>query len=278
MTKVSPLVEISPIFLGTAGWAQKVTKEEAYRILEIFYGNGFRWIDTATNYPIDREPINYGKTISWLSDFYADFPGLKVFVKAGSATNQGDSTQLLNASYFALIFDILGSRLGDGLGGLGIHWDNGIVNSDRTALIDLFSEINSGGFAIGMSGITNPELYTASPIATQLPWIIQTNLSPASSKQTVLELDQIKSSFPKAKVYGYNLLGGIKSKGIPESGDRLESIDILLSDSVNSIGSDTLERVIRRCLDLNLKGFVIGPTNSIQCLDWCTKLNRFDID
>ena len=278
MTKVSPLVGISPVFLGTAGWAQKVTKEEAYRILEIFYGNGFRWIDTATNYPIDREPINYGKTISWLSDFYADFPGLKVFVKAGSATNQGDSTQLLNASYFALIFDILGSRLGDGLGGLGIHWDNGIVNSDRTALIDLFSEINSGGFAIGMSGITNPELYTASPIATQLPWIIQTNLSPASSKQTVLELDQIKSSFPKAKVYGYNLLGGIKSKGIPESGDRLESIDILLSDSVNSIGSDTLERVIRRCLDLNLKGFVIGPTNSIQCLDWCTKLNRFDID
>lgn len=278
MTKVSPLVEISPVFLGTAGWAQKVPKTEAYRILETFYENGFRWVDTATNYPMDWEPKNYGKTISWLSDFYTDFPGLKVFVKAGSATNQGDSTQLISASYFALIFDILGSRLGDGLGGLGIHWDKGTENSDRIALIEFFSEINSGGFAIGMSGIAIPELYTASPIATKLPWIIQTNLSPARSKQTVLELDQIKSSFPKAKVYGYNLLGGITSKGMPELGDRLANLDILLNDSVSAIKSNTLERVISRCLDFNLKGFVIGPANNIQCLEWCTNLNRFDFD
>lgn len=278
MTKVSPLVEISPIFLGTAGWAQKVTKEEAYRILETFYRNGFRWIDTATNYPMDREPKNYGKTISWLSDFYSDFPDLKVFVKAGSATNLGDSTQLINASYFALIFDILGNRLGDSLGGIGIHWDNEIENSDHNALIDFFSELNSRGFVIGMSGIANHELYTASPIATKLPWIIQTNLSPVRSKQTLIELDQLKSSFPKAKIYGYNLLGGITSKGILELGDRLASLDILLSDSDNAMESDTLERVIKRCLDFNLNGFVIGPTNNTQCLEWCTKLSRFDFD
>ena len=94
-------------------------------------------------------------------------------MKAGSATNLGDSTQLINASYFALIFDILGNRLGDSLGGVGIHWDNEIENSDHNALIDFFSELNSRGFVIGMSGIANHELYTASPIATKLPWIIQ---------------------------------------------------------------------------------------------------------
>ena len=148
MTKTSHPTPVSSVFLGTAGWGQKVSKAEAYQILQTFYGNGFRWIDTATNYPIDRNPENYGKTIEWLSDFHSDFPELKVFVKTGSATNLGDPTQLINASYFALAFDILVSQLGGCLGGLGIHWDKGTAVSKRIAVIDFFSNINNRGFAI----------------------------------------------------------------------------------------------------------------------------------
>jgi hypothetical protein len=278
MTEVSPQVDVSPVFLGTAGWAHKVTKIEAYKILKTFYENGFRWIDTATNYPIDREPKNYGKTISWISDFYADFPDLKVYVKVGSATNQGDSTQLINASYFSLIFDILRHRLGDCMSGLGIHWDNQTEDSDRTSLIDFFSEISLAGFAIGMSGITKPELYAANGIAANLPWIIQTNLSPARSSQIATEIDQLKMNFPEAKVYGYNLMGGIAFKGVPDLGNRLESLDGLLNDTVSESRCGTMKRIIGRCLDFNLGGVVIGPANYIQCMEWCTNLSRFPIE
>lgn len=278
MTEVSPLVDVSPVILGTAGWAYKVTKLEAYRILETFYENGFRWIDTATNYPIDHEPKNYGKTIRWIADFYADFPDLKVYVKVGSATNQDDSTQLINASYFALILDILKNRLGDCMSGLGIHWDNQTEDSDQTSLIDFFSEISLAGFAIGMSGIKKPELYAANGIAASLPWIIQTNFSPARFNQIATEINQLKMNFPEAKVYGYNLMGGISSKGLPDSSNRLESLDGFLNDTFSETKSGTMKRIIDRCLDFNLGGVVIGPSNNIQCLDWCTNLRRFPIE
>lgn len=278
MTKISPFAEVSSVFLGTAGWGRKVGKTEAYRILETYYENGFRWIDTATNYPIDRNPKNYGNTIAWLSEFFPDFPDLKVFVKAGSATNQGDSMQLINVSYIALIFDILTSQLGGCLRGLGIHWDSGNDISDRIALIDFFLQIHHDGHAVGLSGVAIPELYTKSSIATELPWIIQTNFSPVRTKQADIEVAQIRKNFPAAKIYGYNLLGGLASKGLPEAGNRLVNLDRLMNSGARAVKNDILEQVIVRCLSSNVTGLVIGPANSIQCLDWCTNLDRFDFE
>lgn len=278
MTEAPSRAVASSVFLGTAGWGQKVTKTEAYRILETFYGSGFRWVDTATNYPIDQNPENYGKTIEWLSDFYPDFPELRVFVKAGSATNQGEPTQLINASYFALVFDVLVGQLEGCFGGLGIHWDNGIGVTDRMAVIDFFSNINNCGLAIGLSGISKPEIYTVSSIAMSLPWIFQANLSPVRSEQAIHELDQIRSNFPKAKVYGYNLLGGIAAKGLLKDGDRFASLNKSINGAMIANRGDILEQIITKCLSLNVDGLVIGPTSIVQCLDWCATLDRFHLD
>lgn len=276
MIEIYPAIESSSVFLGTAGWGRKVAKAEAYRILEIYYENEFRWIDTATNYPIDGNPENFGRTIAWLSEFYSDFPELKVFVKAGSATNQGSPIQLVNASYFATVFDILTSQLGGSLGGLGIHWDNCNDISDRMAIIDFFSKIHHEGQVVGLSGISIPEIYTKSSIATKLPWIIQTNYSPVQSKLADIEVAQIIRNFPNAKVYGYNLLGGIASKGLSDQGNRLISLDRLLNGTASEMKSNVLAQIISRCLSSNVTGLVIGPSNPMQCLDWCTNLSRFN--
>lgn len=278
MTKVSPFVEVDSVFLGTAGWGSKVVKAEAYRILETYYENGFRWIDTATNYPIDGNPENYGRTIEWLSDFYSDFPDLKVFVKAGSATNQGDSVQLVNASYFAIIFDILSGELKGCLSGLGVHWDDCNDLSDRIALVDFFLKIHNDGYAVGLSGIATPELYTVSSIALDLPWIIQTNFSPVQSKQAAIDIVQIRENFPKAKIYGYNLLGGLASKGMPETGNRIVNLDKLMNSTASEMKSDMLEKIIRRCFSSEVNGLIIGPSDSTQCMDWCTILSRFHFE
>jgi hypothetical protein len=164
------------------------------------------------------------------------------------------------------------------MSGLGIHWDNQTEDSDRTPLIDFFSEISLAGFAIGMSGIAKPELYAKNGVAAKLPWIIQTNLSPARSSQIASEIDQLKKNFPEAKVYGYNLMGGINSKGMPDLGNRLKSLDSLLKDTVSTTRNGTLKRIIDRCLDFNLFGVVIGPANNSQCMEWCANLNRFSIE
>lgn len=277
MTKESSRDQISSVFLGTAGWGQKIAKTEAYRILETFYGHGFRWVDTATNYPIDRNPENYGETIEWLSDFCSDFSELKIFVKAGSATNKGESRHLINASYFALVLDLLFGRLGDCLGGLGIHWDNGVGDTDRVEIIDLFSNINDRGLAIGLSGISNPEIYSNNPIARGLPWIYQINMSPIRFEQISQELDTIRSNFPKSRVYGYNLLGGIAAKGLRDDGDRSSVLNKLINGPTSANKDDLLGQIVSKCLSLAVDGLVIGPASAVQCLEWCVTLDRFHL-
>jgi len=266
------------VFLGTAGWGQKVTKKEAFRILETYYNYGFRWIDTATNYPIDGNPENYGKTLDWLSDFYSDFPELKVFVKVGSATNNGGSAQLINPSYFALIFDMLCGKLKGGLGGIGVHWDNNDDDSERVALIDYFLKIFLEGYSVGLSGIAVPKLYYEYPAAKELPWIFQTNFSPTRSKQVTNELSHNKKYFPNANFYGYNLLGGISHKGLSNNENRIKIFEQLFSGTAHATKFGILEQIINNCISSNLQGIIIGPSNSAQCLEWSTVLSRLNFE
>ena len=54
-------------------YAKKVTKKEAFRILETYYNYGFRWIDTATNYPIDGNPENQQQIGAELQSVFRDY-------------------------------------------------------------------------------------------------------------------------------------------------------------------------------------------------------------
>lgn len=277
MSELSLTAPVSSLFLGTSSWGLKVKKSEAYRIVESFYDNNFRWVDTSTNYPIDGNPENYGQTIAWLSEFRNDFPELKIFVKVGSANNLGESTQLVNASYFALIFDVMLAKLSSSLGGLGIHWDYDKSHSDRTQIVKQFLNLHERGFAVGLSGIEKPEIYSATEIGMNLPWILQKNVSPIKIAGVPEEIVSSRILFPKARIFGYNLLGGIKAVGIPNEKERLSFLGEIIQGSPSPKNEDSLGYLISYVNSLKLDGIIVGPTTEAQCKYWCTFIDRINL-
>lgn len=256
------------IFLGTAGWGDKVEKSAALELLSTFYQHGYRWIDTATNYPINRNPKDYGLAIGWLSEFQSDFPDLKIFVKAGSRTNLGEPESFINASYFDLLFEMLIGQLGDGLAGLGVHWDNNSSGDDRSMLLDFFAQIHHRGYQIGLSGIAHKESYSRNSISPSLPWIYQLNLSPARGAEIESEIAEIRKHFPKARICGYNTLGGISARGLVTSPNRMSALSASVGEFEGKNENDILNRVIRRALENGVDALIIGPTHASQVSQW----------
>jgi hypothetical protein len=263
--------------LGTSSWGTKVNKTEAYRILELFYSYNFRWIDTSTNYPINKIPENYGQTVDWLADFCNDFPELKIFVKVGSANNLGNSEQLLNSSYLALIFDVLFSKFSVCLGGMGIHWDHDNKKSDREEIINQFLNLQGQGLEVGLSGLRQTRNYCVNEVGYRLPWLLQLNISPVKATQVEKDIELHKNAFPKARIYGYNFLGGIKSAGIPTGVERLNFLSSLVPTSSISKSDSPMDLLMNYFTSLNIDGMIIGPTTKAQCQHWCTTTERFGL-
>jgi len=256
------------ILLGTAGWGDKVEKSAALELLSTFYQHGYRWIDTATNYPINRNPKEYGLAIGWLSEFQSDFPDLKIFVKAGSRTNLGEPESFINASYFDLVFEMLIGQLGDGLAGLGVHWDNNSSNDDRSMLLDFFARIHHRGYQIGLSGIASKESYSSNSIGPSLPWIYQLNLSPARGVEIESEIADVRKHFPDARICGYNTLGGISAKDLATSPNRMKALSTSVGELEGKNENEILNRIIRRALEKEVDALIIGPTNASQFSQW----------
>lgn len=267
----------SSILLGTSSWGIKVNKDEAYRILELFYSHNFRWVDTSTNYPIDKIPENYGQTIDWLADFCNDFPELKIFVKVGSANNLGDSEQLLHTSYLALIFDVLLSKFASCLGGMGIHWDNESQTTDREEVVNYFFNLQKQGFEVGLSGLQNTHNYRVSEVGYKLPWLSQLNISPVKAMQVEKDIASHRISFPKAKIYGYNLLGGIKLQGIPIGAGRLNFLSGFVPVSSITKSCSEMDLLMNYFTSLRIDGLIIGPTTKAQCQNWCSITDRLGL-
>lgn len=268
MNEMRTSFEKDSIFLGTAGWGDKVVKSAAFELLSTYYQHGYRWIDTATNYPINRNPKDYGLAIGWLSDFQSDFPDLKIFVKAGSRTNLGEPGSFINASYFDLLFEMLIGQLGDGFAGLGVHWDDNSSGDDRSMLLDFFAQIHQRGYQIGLSGIAGKESYSGDSIGRSLPWIYQLNLSPVRGVEIESEFAEIRKHFPKARICGYNTLGGISARDLVNSPNRMMALSASVGEFEGKNENEILNRVIRRALEKEVDTLIIGPTNASQFSQW----------
>jgi hypothetical protein len=260
--------------LGTASWGQKISKNNAHRILALFYENGYRCVDTATNYPIDKNPENFGMTLNWLTEFRTDFPELKIYVKAGAATNFGDSDTLLNSSYLDLLFHKLSSELGVNLAGIGIHWDNLGQGEARSEVIEFLTNLSRQGLLIGLSGVQSLENYAATNESRTLPWNFQINLSPLIEPTGINQKLRIRDLFPNAKIYGYNLLGGSKSTDKWLASERKAKLsghfDIAASGTMISL----LEAIISRSSTQKIDGILIGPTTIEQTQQWCSAIEK----
>jgi len=81
------------LILGTALWGWGITRPEAFKILERHFENDEIIVDTATNYPINKNPKDFGLAIRWLSEWTSAHPNeqFSLIAKIGSTNNMGET-------------------------------------------------------------------------------------------------------------------------------------------------------------------------------------------
>lgn len=193
--------------LGTAMWGWTVPAATAHGLLDDFYAAGGRWIDAATNYPINRRPEDWRRAEQILEDWIGrrGVADLKIIMKVGSQDNLRSPDHNLSPGFLQLSLDNYRSRFGANLACLMIHWDN---RSDAAAIgesLSVMKRVRQYGIRPGLSGIRHPEVYAAHDPGEQ-DWLIE-------CKHNLLQSDYTRYAplhhWGRVLAYGLNA-GGLK--------------------------------------------------------------------
>ncbi len=150
------------LLLGTAQWGWNVSRVSAFQLLEAWIEAGYREIDAATNYPINKNPADFRAAEKILAEYIAahGLRDLRVTMKVGSLDNLRSPEANLSPSFLLMMAEEYRRLLGDNLHGLMVHWDN---RDDETAIRSTLSALSIAqsefGLRPGLSGIAHPELY-----------------------------------------------------------------------------------------------------------------------
>ena len=201
--------QVNPsLILGTAMWGWITPKETSFKLLDYFYEQGFRAIDGATNYPINKSPQDFRRAEQILQEWIKinDIEDLKVMMKVGSLNNLRSPEQNLSPSFLLMCLDEYQSLFGENLDTFMIHWDNRENEKEIQSTLKALGKAQEKGFKIGLSGIRYPEIYS------QLNKKLQFNFS-IQIKHNLLHSDydryQAFHGQTRFITYGINA-GGIK--------------------------------------------------------------------
>lgn len=269
------------LVLGTALWGWGIDRREAYQLLEHFLQSGGNIVDTATNYPINKQKEDFGLAVSWMADWVQQHgdTNLALIVKIGSRDNMGSPDVNLTPANIERAANTLKSQFGNALSCISIHWDNRAdEDHQRVAIaqtVDAMSKLEQAGFSIGLSGIKYPELYFKADPTLAEKWIIQVK----ENFMTRAAREAYQTWFPKAKYLAYGInLGGLKIEA-PKTNSSIDlrqiNIPPLLTERLGHF-LDSDHRFEPRPMTLNelalassyvnpaLSGVVIGPRNLEQ--------------
>lgn len=194
--------------LGTAMWGWTVPEKTCFQLLDRFYESGFRQIDTATNYPINKRPEDFRKAESILLKWIKahKIKDLKVIVKIGSINNMRSPEHNLSKSFILMNLDEYRFKFDPNLAMLMIHWDNRHNIGEIRQTLEGFENIRVHNLQTGLSGIRHPKLYAQLNEVFQFDFYIQI-------KHNLLQSDYHKYQVFHGKrrfiTYGINA-GGIK--------------------------------------------------------------------
>ncbi len=265
--------------LGSALWGWGTTDEEAFELLDAYVESGGSWIDTAVNYPINKQPEDFGRANKILREWIKSNPGadIKVFCKVGSVNNSGGPETALSASDIQVSTELVVGQFGPALQGIGIHWDNRDGEADIADTLSGIQAIENEGFKIGFSGIKHPEIYASLAPHLADKWHIQVKENAA----THAARSHYQPHFPNAKYYAYGInMGGVKTsapsanssvslRGVtePEIAERLRRL-IANWDSA-LITPETLNHLalISTYGNEAISGLILGPRNLDQLSD-----------
>jgi aryl-alcohol dehydrogenase-like predicted oxidoreductase len=199
------------LVLGTALWAWGIDRKTAFCLLDNFTNFGGKIIDTAANYPINKNPNDFGVAVKWISEWISINPGkqLYILIKVGATDNLGSSNiNLLEKNIIDSVTHYK-NLLGDSLQAISIHWDNRGDND-----IDLIKQtvltmatLSESELSIGFSGVQRPDLYlkTAPQLADK--WWIQVKENITTNTARLF----YQKYFPNAHYLAYGInMGGLK--------------------------------------------------------------------
>lgn len=256
------------LLLGTAQWGWTVDRNAAFQILDAWYAAGYREIDAATNYPINKNPADFRAAEKILEEYIQahGVHDLAVTMKIGSLDNMRSPESNLSPSFVLMMAGEYRRLLGDNLRGLMLHWDNradeGAIRSTLSALSIAQSEF---GVQPGLSGIAHPEQYARANADLGLRFDIEL-------KHNVLQSDferyaPFQGNSHRLLAYGINA-GGVKLQGrypaestlVARGGDPAKLADIL--ERLRSLlGKLNLAFVRPPLLTMNHVGLVFAGLN-----------------
>ena len=210
------------LILGSAQWGWTVRKQEAFSVLDHWLEAGFRDIDCATNYPIDRNPADFRAAEKILLE-YVRAHGLRnlcITMKIGSLDNMRSPEVNLTPSFILMMGEEYHRVFDSNLCCVMLHWDNRDSETGiRGSLEALATLQTAAGIRPGLSGIARPEWYARANADYRLSFDIQL-------KHNILQSDIERYGplmTPEAGVshrlfaYGINA-GGIKLEERYEAG------------------------------------------------------------
>ena len=172
------------LLLGTAKFAWTTPKSTAFALLDAFYAAGFREVDTATNYPINKNPEDFRKAEEILTEWITahGVKDLKITAKVGSVDNMRSPEHLLNKSFLLMCLDEYQRLFGPNLDTFMVHWDNRVRIDEIRDTLHALAFAREQGLRPGLSGIAHPELYAMANEDLGLDFRIQFNHNLLESK------------------------------------------------------------------------------------------------
>ena len=261
------------ISLGSAYWGWSVSEKEANEILNLFYDNGGRFVDSAFNYPINSKPNDLNKSFLILSNWIKrnKINDLKINYKIGSISNEYLTKNNTSEKYLRDQFSHAVDTSRNNIYSIMIHWDN------SSSIKKIYNTCISG-LSIGLSGIKYPKIYA--DLMSSLNF-------------SVIDL-QVKSNFIHSNLDHYEPFSSIKKRywayGISLGGLKIKELiqnNIFKINTLRPINKDpmvdeSMVEKIRLAIEKNkfnsfyelsidtaekndsLYGYIIGPSKKFQ--------------
>ncbi len=272
--------EIKPLILGTALWGWTIEKRSAYDILDTFISYGGRYIDTATNYPINKRTEDMGLSLLWLKEWLKinGSHNVEVILKVGSVDNSGSSKSQMSGGFLEEACNQYSGELDGALSVLSTHWDHDDDPIKIVEIINAFRKVLQQGFKIGLSGIRHPKIYYENATDLADKWWIQV-------KENVFDNSaraRYQQFFMNSKYIAYGInLGGIKPSGA-KRGRSSEMRNILYpAEVVHSLEQEVQEvknkypyvdnlykyTLFHALMTKDLGGIIIGPSKVAHLIE-----------
>jgi len=146
--------------LGTALWGWGVDKKTSFDLLDVFYDNGERYIDTASNYPLNGFYEDRFASENIISDWIKsnNIRDLEIIYKLGALTNKNKPENDLSPSHIKNECKRATEKFNENSIIPMIHWDNREQSSDIIESIKQLKQETKN--KIGFSGIRHPKSYS----------------------------------------------------------------------------------------------------------------------